>query len=356
MSPVLLGIETSCDETSAAVVRGRKVLSNVISSQIDLHKPYSGVVPELASRAHCERIGPVVREALVIAFGARAADKPLQSWVDAIAFTRGPGLAGALLVGKVAAEALARASGLPLVGVNHLEAHALAMDLEASVKSPFLALVVSGGHTELISVRGPGLYRVLGRTRDDAAGEVFDKVAKLLRLGYPGGPVVDALARSGNAEAIAFPRALLPGSWDFSFSGLKTAVLYHVRDAGYLGTGRVRPGDPVLKKPPKRFTADVCASFQEAVVDTLIEKTIAAAHRLRVRSIVLGGGVAANSRLRAKLKARAGQEGLKAFFPPLALCTDNAAMIAYAGGLRIAAGKFKRTRAVDPALLVRTWA
>ena len=355
-SKVLLGIETSCDETSAAVVCGRKVLSNVISSQIDLHRPYAGVVPELASRAHCELIGPVVREALTKAFGSQASKKPLEKMVDGIAYTRGPGLAGALLVGKIAAEALARTSGLPLIGVNHLEAHALAMGLETSVQMPLLALVVSGGHTELVSVRAPGRYRVLGRTRDDAAGEVFDKVSKLLRLGYPGGPVVDALAREGNAEAIAFPRARLPGTWDFSFSGLKTAVLYHVRDAGYLGAGKVRPGDPVIKKPPKRFIVDLCASFQEAVVDSLVDKTIAAAHRVRVRTIVVGGGVAANSRLREKLKAKAKAEGFQAHFPPLSLCTDNAAMIAYAGGLRLKAGKIGTVLGIDPALPVRGWA
>jgi N6-L-threonylcarbamoyladenine synthase len=354
MRPVL-GIETSCDETSAAVVSGRRVLSNVVSSQIELHREYAGVVPELASRAHCERIGAVVREALSRAFGGSAAGKPLKRLVGGIAYTRGPGLAGALLVGKTAAEAMARSSGLPIVGVNHLEAHALAMDLETKIAPPFLSLVVSGGHTELISVRGAGRYRVLGRTRDDAAGEVFDKVAKLLRLGYPGGPVVDRLAREGDPSAVAFPRATLPGTWDFSFSGLKTAVLYHVRDAGYLGAGRVRPGDPVVKKPPKRFVADVCASFQEAVADTLVEKAIAAAKRLRVSRIVLGGGVAANSRLRAKLSERAEEEKMRAFLPPFSLCTDNAAMVAYAGALRLRARRFGKTRAVDPALEVKSW-
>lgn len=351
----ILGIETSCDETSAAVVRGRKVLSNIVSSQIDLHRAYAGVVPELASRAHCERILPVIREALAKAFGARAETTPLKRLISAIAYTRGPGLSGALLVGKIAAQTLARAAGIPLVGVNHLEAHALAMALEAPLRYPFLALVVSGGHTELISVRNPGVYRVLGRTRDDAAGEVFDKVAKLLRLGYPGGPVVDSLAREGNPTAIAFPRALLPGTWDFSFSGLKTAVLYHVRDAGFLAPGRVRPGDPVVKKPPRRYTVDLCASFQEAVVDSLVEKTVAAALRLHVSCIVVGGGVAANSRLREKMTAGAGAVGIKALFPSLALCTDNAAMIAYAGGLRFRAGASGRPRGVDPSLLVRAW-
>ncbi|OIO07607.1 MAG: tRNA (adenosine(37)-N6)-threonylcarbamoyltransferase complex transferase subunit TsaD [Elusimicrobia bacterium CG1_02_63_36] len=353
--PSVLGIETSCDETSAAVVNGRRVLSNVISSQIDLHRAYSGVVPEIASRAHCERIGGVVRAALKDAFGERAESLPLRRLVTAVAYTRGPGLAGALLVGKTAAEALARASGLPLIGVNHLEAHALAMDLREKVAPPFLSLVVSGGHTELISVRGPGRYRVLGRTRDDAAGEVFDKVAKLLRLGYPGGPVVDRLAREGYAAAIAFPRASVPG-FDFSFSGLKTAVLYHVRDAGFLGEGRVRPGDPVVRKPPKRFIADVCASFQEAVVDSLSDRALAAAKSLAVRRIVVGGGVAANSRLRDQLAVRAREAGMRAYFPPLSLCTDNAAMIAYAGGLRLAAGRKAGTLAVDPALIVRGWA
>ncbi|MBI3298769.1 MAG: tRNA (adenosine(37)-N6)-threonylcarbamoyltransferase complex transferase subunit TsaD [Elusimicrobia bacterium] len=350
----VLGIETSCDETSAAVVSGGRALSSVVSSQVALHAGYKGVVPELASRAHCERIGPVVAEALRRAFGARGRASRLGSLVDGVAFTRGPGLAGALLVGRVAAEALARAHSLPLIGVNHLEAHALALDLVEPAKPPFLALIVSGGHTELVLVKGPGRYRVLGRTRDDAAGEAFDKVAKFLGLGYPGGPAVDRLARKGDPAAVAFPRPLLPGTWDFSFSGLKTAVLYHVRDAGYAGTGRVRPATPVAVPPPERFTAGLCASFQEALVETLVVKTLEAARRFKVRRIVVGGGVAANGRLRALMTERAAAAGLSAGFPPLSLCTDNAAMVAHAGSLRLGARRLGSV-AVDPALPIRSW-
>ncbi|MBI5595168.1 MAG: tRNA (adenosine(37)-N6)-threonylcarbamoyltransferase complex transferase subunit TsaD [Elusimicrobia bacterium] len=354
MARAVLGIESSCDETSAAVVRGGRVLSSVVSSQVDLHAEYRGVVPELASRAHCERMGPVVERALRGAFGARGRLDRLGSLVGGVAFTRGPGLAGALLVGRVAAEALARAHGLPLVGVNHLEAHALALDLVEPTPPPHLALIVSGGHTELVLVRAPGRYRVLGRTRDDAAGEAFDKVAKFLGLGYPGGPAVDRLARTGDRAAVPFTRPLLPGTWDFSFSGLKTAVLYHVRDAGYAGTDRVRPAVPAGKPLPKKFLADLCASFQEALVETLVLKTLAAARHCKVRRIVVGGGVAANGRLRALMTERAAAAGLKAAFPPLALCTDNAAMVAHVGELMLAAGR-SGSVAVDPALAIRSW-
>ncbi|TBR20508.1 tRNA (adenosine(37)-N6)-threonylcarbamoyltransferase complex transferase subunit TsaD [bacterium] len=353
--PAVLGIETSCDETSAAVVSGGRVLANVVSSQVDLHAEYRGVVPELASRAHCERIGPVVAKALKAAFGARGRTERLGELVDGVAFTRGPGLAGALLVGRVAAEALARSHGLPLLGVNHLEAHALALDLEDRVAPPLLALIVSGGHTELVLVRAPGRYRVLGRTRDDAAGEAFDKVAKFLGLGYPGGPAVDRLARRGDPAAVAFTRPLLPGTWDFSFSGLKTAVLYHVRDAGYAPAGTLRPASPVTRRMPARFVADLCASFQECLVETLAEKTVAAARRFKVRRIVVGGGVAANGRLRAVLGARAAAEGLTAAFPPLSLCGDNAAMVAHVGALMLSGGRRGAT-AVDPALPIGSWA
>ncbi|MBI4056388.1 MAG: tRNA (adenosine(37)-N6)-threonylcarbamoyltransferase complex transferase subunit TsaD, partial [Elusimicrobia bacterium] len=225
----LLAIETSCDETAASVLSGfsrtgiSKVLSNIVSSQIPLHQQYSGVVPELASRAHLEKIPYVVKQALKQAGISRC---------DAVAYTRGPGLAGALLVGKVAAEALAFGWDVPLLGVHHLEGHALALELSERLLFPFLALVISGGHTDLVLMRDYGKYRVLGRTRDDAAGEAFDKVAKLLRLGYPGGPRIDRLAKAGNAQAVAFPRPLLKDSWDFSFSGLKTSVLYYLRDRG----------------------------------------------------------------------------------------------------------------------------
>jgi N6-L-threonylcarbamoyladenine synthase len=263
--------------------------------------------------------------------------------LDAVAFTRGPGLAGALLVGKVAAQTLARARSLPLIGVNHVEAHALAVLLDHPRLSPFLALIASGGHTDLVWVRSPGRYRVLGGTRDDAAGEVFDKVAKLLRLGYPGGPRVARLARSGRPGAFPLPRPLLPGTWDFSFSGLKTAVLYTLRDSG-------------LKPPcPRAFAADLCASFQEAVVDTLVEKTLSAARRLGARRVAVGGGVAANERLREKFRLAAGRE-FRVFFPPPSLCTDNAAMIAFAGALRSGRPARRGDLSVDPSLPVRSWA
>ncbi|HVE13119.1 MAG TPA: tRNA (adenosine(37)-N6)-threonylcarbamoyltransferase complex transferase subunit TsaD [Elusimicrobiota bacterium] len=352
-SSAVLAIETSCDETAAAVVRRGRLLSSVVHSQVALHRAYSGVVPELASRSHLERLPGVVDEALRRAFGPDASVGGLKRAVGAVAFTQGPGLAGALLVGKVAAEALAESAGLPLIGVNHLEGHALALGLERPLKWPLLALVVSGGHTELVWAKRPGRYRVLGRTLDDAAGEVFDKVAKFLGLGYPGGPAVDRIAREGNPAAIAFPRPLLPGSWNFSFSGLKTAVLYRVRDAGYT-RGEVRPAVPA-GAVPRQFAADLCASFQEAVVDTLVEKTSAAARSLGARMVAVGGGVAANRRLREKFAA-ADLGGAKAYFPSMGLCADNAAMIAYVGSLRIAGRRLPKGRRVDPAMGIKSWA
>lgn len=355
MPYTVLGIETSCDETSAAVVRGAKVLSNVVSSQVALHRPYAGVVPELASRAHLERLPEVVAEALRGAFGPGAGWRTLKARVDAVAFTQGPGLAGALLVGKVGAQALAEAHGLPLVGVNHLEAHALALALNRRVPLPFLSLIVSGGHTELVLVRRPGRYRVMGRTRDDAAGEVFDKVAKFLGLGYPGGPVVDRLAREGRRDAFPLPRPALPGTWDFSFSGLKTAVFYQVRDMGYAPSGPVRPAVPTSRPLPRRLVADLCASFQEAVADTLADKTLDCAQAVGARTVVVGGGVAANSRLREVFALRAPERGLAAFFPPMSLCTDNAAMVAYVAVERLRARRRPRRFAVDPSLPIRSW-
>jgi N6-L-threonylcarbamoyladenine synthase len=351
--PSVLGVETSCDETAAAVVADGRVLSSVVSSQTDIHEPFSGVVPELASRAHMERVAGVMERAVSEAFGRGASLATARRHLGAVAFTRGPGLAGALLVGKVAAESLARAAGLPLIGVNHLEGHALAIGLAHPRRRlfPYLALIASGGHTDLLWVLSPGRYRVLGRTRDDAAGEVFDKVAKLLKLPYPGGPSVERAARAGDPHAVEFPRPLLPGSWDFSFSGLKTAVLYHVRDGG-------------RKSSLRRFAADVCASFQEAVVDTLIHKTLAAARHLGALRVVVGGGVAANGRLREKFSHKAGK--VEVLFPPMAFCTDNAAMIAHLGCLHLrTARKQFSSRAVltplgsgvriDPNLPVRSW-
>jgi N6-L-threonylcarbamoyladenine synthase len=317
----VLAFETTCDETAAAVLEGGRLTSDVIFSQIALHRRYRGVVPELASRAHLDKIGPVLKEALSRAGigGARG--------VTAVAFSRGPGLPGALMVGRVAAEAAAGLLGAPLIGVNHLEGHLLACEYEGrflknKLKFPLVALLVSGGHTELWRVDGYGRYKVLGRTRDDAAGEAFDKVAKLLGLPYPGGPEVErAAAKAGPAApgGLRFPRPLLEGSWDFSFSGLKTAVSYYL--AGRLGRDFYEKG---LRLSPAGVN-EVCRAFQEAVVETLAAKTALAARSLGIKRIAVGGGVSANSALRA---AFGGLEGLEARFSEKRYCSDNAAMIA----------------------------
>ncbi len=309
----VLAIETSCDETAAAVVEdGRRALSDVVSTQIEIHRRWGGVVPELASRNHVVQVMPVVDEAL-----SRAGVSPGE--LDGVAVTSGPGLVGALLVGVQAAKALALAWGKPLVGVNHLEGHLVAAFLsETPPAFPYLGLVVSGGHTSLYAARGFGDYRPLGQTRDDAAGEAFDKGAKLLGLPYPGGVAIDRLAREGDRAAHRFPKAIVKGAdLDFSFSGLKTALLHHVRKHGV---------------PEGSALADLCASYQEAIVRALVEKAFRAARRLQFDRMVLSGGVAANSRLRAAVTARAAEyEGMTAFLPPVRLCTDNAAMIAVAG-------------------------
>ena len=309
----MLGIETSCDETAAAVVEdGRRARSDVVATQIELHRRWGGVVPELASRNHVMQVMPVIDEAL-----ARAGVAPAQ--LDGVAVTSGPGLVGALLVGVQVAKALALAWEKPLVGVNHLEGHLLASFLaEAPPAFPFLGFVVSGGHTSLYAAAGFGQYRLLGATRDDAAGEAFDKGAKLLGLPYPGGVAIDRLAAEGDPRAVRFPKAIVRGSeLDFSFSGVKTALLHHVRKHGV---------------PEGRALADLCASYQEAIVRALTEKLFRAARKLQLDRIVLSGGVAANSRLRAAVVARAAEyEGVQAFVPPARLCTDNAAMIAVAG-------------------------
>lgn len=319
---LVLGIETSCDETAAAVLRdGRQLLSNIISSQIAIHRPYGGVVPELASRHHIRNIVPVVQSAL------DEAGVTLEE-LDGIAVTRGPGLVGALLVGVQLAKGLAYVHDLPLIGVNHLEGHLCApMLAEQSEPVPerHLALLVSGGHTALILVEGFGVYRPLGATRDDAAGEAFDKVAKLLELGYPGGPIIEKLARGGDSEAVPLPRALpRRAELDFSFSGLKTAVGNHLRRHG---------------RPEGKALADLCASFQQAVADVLVKKTIHAARERRVRAVVAGGGVLANGVVRAALAEACAGQDLALFVPPLALCTDNAAMIAKAGTRRLELGE-----------------
>lgn len=327
----ILGLETSCDDTSAAVVENGRLRSSVVSSQTELHAPYRGVVPELAARAHLDNLMPAVARALKDAGAGK---------LDAVAYTRGPGLMGPLLIGKVAAITLARLMKVPAVGVNHLEGHVLAAELEHKLRWPALALVVSGGHTDLVLASAPGRYRVLGRTLDDAAGEAYDKVARLVGLGYPGGPEIDRRAAKGNPAAIAFPRPLLPGTWNFSFSGLKTAVLYHLKG----------------RKPSGRALDDLCASFQEAVVETLVEKTILAAKKFKAKDIVLGGGVAANSRLRALMSERGKAAGFAVRLPARALCTDNAAMIAHAAWRRLSAGKKAPVGPCDPALALRSWA
>jgi N6-L-threonylcarbamoyladenine synthase len=310
----ILGIETSCDETAAAVVEdGRRVMSSVVSSQVDLHARFGGVVPEVASRAHVELIGPVIADAL----GEAALDL---GDVDAIAACHGPGLAGALLVGVSAAKALALVADKPYVQVNHLEAHLYAAWLEdPDLEPPLAVLIASGGHTLLVVMEDHGRYRVVGQTVDDAAGEAFDKVARFLGLGYPGGPEIDRVATDGDPEAIAFPRAM-PSEPDFSFSGLKTAVVNHVR------------------RNPDADVADVAASFQAAAVDQLVDKLAAAAADAKATAIVLGGGVAANSRLRAAVQDLADATGRRAFLPPPELCTDNAAMIAATAFWRLRAG------------------
>ncbi|UCG14073.1 MAG: tRNA (adenosine(37)-N6)-threonylcarbamoyltransferase complex transferase subunit TsaD [Deltaproteobacteria bacterium] len=326
----VLGIESSCDETAAAVVEdGCRILSSVVSSQIAIHRPYGGVVPELASRQHIKVIIPVITEAL-----QRAALN--LSDIGAVAVTQGPGLVGSLLVGIGVAKAIAYSTGKPLVPVNHLEGHIQAAFLEEAPASfPCIGLVVSGGHTNLYYVEDHGRSTLVGRTRDDAAGEAFDKVAKLLNLGYPGGMVIDTLARKGNPKAISFPRAYLEkDSLDFSFSGIKTAVVNFVRR--YVDVGEAdgqQPGEQSLKsaKLLPVQVADIVASFQEAVVDVLVQKTCAAAQQFRVRQVVVAGGVAANSRLRRRLEEEVGRLGLHLQLPKPELCTDNAAMIAAAG-------------------------
>lgn len=309
----ILAIESSCDETAAAVVvNGREVLSNIIYSQIDIHTMYGGVVPEIASRKHIEKINQVIRAALDEA-------KCTLDDIDAVAVTYGPGLVGALLVGVGAAKAICFAKDIPLVGVHHIEGHISANYIQdKDLKPPFMCLVVSGGHTHLVKVVDYGKYEILGITRDDAAGEAFDKVARAIGLGYPGGPKVDKLAREGNPDAIVFPRAKISDSeYDFSFSGLKSAVLNYINQAAM-------KGEEINK-------ADVAASFQKAVTDVLTEHTIAAAKYYGMDKVALAGGVASNSSLRNAMKTACDKAGIALYYPSPVLCTDNAAMIGSAG-------------------------
>ena len=310
MSSLILGIETSCDETSAAVVaNGKNMLSNVVSSQIDIHNAFGGVVPEIASRKHTETIVHVIDQAM-------KTSGTVSGEIDAVAVTQGPGLVGSLMVGISTAKALAFSWEKPLVGVNHLEAHIASAHLENEIDFPFVALIVSGGHTNLYTVRGFLDFDLLGSTRDDAAGEAFDKGAKALGLGYPGGVEIDRLSKNGDPDAVSFPRPFNNESFDFSFSGLKTALLNHVRK------------NPV---ETENDLHDVCAGFQEAIVETLVNKTLNAARKNGVRSVVIAGGVACNSRLRRLSEERIASEGISVFMPSPSLCTDNAAMIAALG-------------------------
>ena len=333
----ILGIESTCDETSAALLKGgREIVTNVIYSQIEEHKKYHGVVPELASRAHAAKIASVISQALE--------NHP----IDYVAFASGPGLPGGLMVGRVAAETLANFKKVPIIGVNHLEGHIFACDFENNevknrLQFPLVALVVSGGHTELWYVKNYGVYKVLGRTRDDAAGEAFDKVAKLLGLPYPGGPQVSKQALAGRRDAIAFPRPLMPGSWDFSFSGIKTAVSYYLRDHKNISI------------------PDVCASFETAMVETLVTKTLLAAKKYKVHHIAVGGGVAANSFLREQMQEACRKKAIEAHFVERKLSSDNAAMIALAAYKKLAyaqkTGKApKKNIDINPNMKVRSWA
>lgn len=309
---IILGIETSCDDTSAAVVKnGRQILSNVVSSQTELHRKYGGVVPEIASRKHVEAIIPVIDQAL------EDAGMDIDS-MDTIAVTYGPGLVGALLTGLSAAKGLSFALRKPLIGVNHIEGHIAANYLEhPDLEPPFICLVVSGGHSHIVFVEDYDKFEVMGQTRDDAAGEAFDKIARAIGLGYPGGPLIDKAAKTGNSNAIDFPRVYFSdGSLDFSFSGLKTAAV------NYLNS--------LERKGEKPDINDFAASFQKAVVDVLVKNTIAAAERKNIKNIALAGGVAANSLLRSIITENAGKIGFRVYLPKPALCTDNAAMIASA--------------------------
>jgi len=315
----VLGIETSCDETAAAVYSPRGLLSNVIASQ-EIHQQYGGVVPELASREHIRLILPIIKKAL--------ADASLSlNQVDGIAVTYGPGLVGSILVGLNTAKAIAYSRNIPWVGINHIEGHIFSVYLShQDIHPPFLALVVSGGHTQLVHVRQPGQYEVIGKTLDDAAGEAFDKVAKMLNLGYPGGPIIDKLAVTGDKDFVKFPRSILKKSeYNFSFSGLKTAVLYYLKQ--------------LSDEERQRHLADIAASFQAALVEVLVEKTLNAAQHRQINQVVLAGGVARNSFLRQAFQQRATTTSITIHVPEPILCTDNAAMVAWLGYQKLHQGQ-----------------
>lgn len=311
MSDYILGIETSCDETACSVVKdGRDILSNIVSSQIDIHKKYGGVVPEIASRKHVEAIIPIINEALISA-NIRLKD------INAVAVTNGPGLIGSLLVGLSAAKSIAFSIDVPIIGVDHIEAHAYSVNIEHEIPMPYTALVVSGGHTSLFQVNDYNSFEIIGKTRDDAAGEAFDKAAKLLGLQYPGGLHIDRIAKNGNKDKYNFPRPLLNSeSMDFSFSGIKTSLVY------FLNKNNIQTESQL---------SDVCACYQEAIVETLVEKSILAARKKGSKNLAIAGGVASNSRLRELAAFRLKSENINLFIPNPKYCTDNAAMIAILG-------------------------
>ncbi|MBR5586821.1 MAG: tRNA (adenosine(37)-N6)-threonylcarbamoyltransferase complex transferase subunit TsaD [Clostridia bacterium] len=319
MEPIILAIESSCDETAAAVSRGgREILSSIISTQIDIHKEYGGVVPEIASRHHLTNIDTVVKKA-VAESGLSLSD------IDAVAVTAGPGLVGALLVGVSYAKSLALSLGVPIVPVHHIEGHICANYIaHPTLEPPFVCLVASGGHSHIVHVTGYGEFEILGRTRDDAAGEAFDKIARVIGLGYPGGPLVENAAKEGDKDALKFPRVKFDNKMDFSFSGVKTAVMNYIHNA--------------QQKNEQVNIKDVAASFQEAVTDVLAENTLYAAKQKGVKTVCLAGGVASNGYLRKKLENLANKDGISVLYPPPVLCTDNAAMICCAGYYEYIAG------------------